>query len=375
MSSFNYRIQTAAVTDRPHNAAPGAAGPVRDVRPSRRALLASLAQLAIMVDTGVNLATALESVAAECSCRKLAPIWQAVGRDVRDGQQLSQALGRWPRAFTGLMVNLVRAGEASGHLATMLQRLEEFLLREQEARARLRSALAYPAIMITVALAVVGFLIGYVLPNFKGVFKGKEHLLPLPTTVLMGVGDFMEAYGGWVMLGLALLGAAGAILVRHPRSRPRLDRLLLVIPVVGHFVRMSCIARSLRALGIMLRGGVSILEAISITGALSGHSSYREHWRCIHAQVQAGESLTRPLGEGALYPRSIVHMVGTGERTGRLHEVLEKLGLALEQELALRLKDVTSMLEPLLIIGMGVVVVGIAMSLMLPMFTIAQTVQ
>ena len=243
----------------------------RGARPSRKALLGFFGQLAIMVDTGCNLAGALETLAAECPCPRLAVALAQVARDEGEGRQLSEALARWPRAFTPLMIHLVRAGEVSGHLPEMLQRLEHFLQRDQETRARVRGALAYPAIMAFVAISVVVFLIGYVLPKFKDVFRGHEAVLPLPTRLLLALGETVEAHGWALGLGALALIVLALLFWRHPRGREACDAALLRLPIFGALVRITCVSRTLRALGVMLRGGVGVLEAIGITEALAGH--------------------------------------------------------------------------------------------------------
>ena len=331
-------------------------------------------QLSIMVETGVALTDAIHGIVAQTPPGKFQTVLNRVLRDVESGEAFSNALANHPKAFGGFFVNLVRAAEASGTLGPMLKRCAEHLTNRRETRKKVKSALTYPLVLVLVAAGVTAFLMTYVLPKFLGIYAGKEAVLPMPTVILMAVTNWLVEY--WMPL-LGSLVAGVAVLVwffRADVARPYAHWVALRTPLFGKMLRKSYISSSLRTLGILVDSGVSMLDAVDITRSISDNHYFQQMWSEVDARLHRGDQLSAPLFKSTLMPRPVVQMIEAGEKSGRLGPVLVRLCDFLDDELRISVKTVTQMIEPVMIAVMGTLVGGIAIALLLPIFSISKVI-
>jgi type IV pilus assembly protein PilC len=297
---------------------------------------------------------------------------QRVLADVEAGTPLSTALAKHPKAFKPLFVNLVAASEASGKLGPMLDRAAGYLAGQRETRKKIVGAMIYPAFLMCMSVGVVLFLLTYLMPRFTGIYKGKEHLLPKPTKILMVASNWLADYWMWWGSIVAILLLGSILFLRSSAGRRPWDWLLLHIPLIGKMMHKACLVRSLRTLGTLIESGVPMLEAVSITRAVVGNRFYQDMWDAVDQRVQQGEQLSAPLVDTAFIPSSVTQMVRAGETSGKLPEVLDRISTFMERDLDQAIKRVTQMIEPLMILVMGGTVGSIVIALLLPIFTISK---
>jgi type IV pilus assembly protein PilC len=257
----------------------------------------------------------------------------------------------------------------------MLDRIAAYLTQQIETRSQVVGAMIYPGIIGTMAIGTTVFLLTFVLPRFMVIFKGKEAALPAPTKLLLAVSDFMVNY--WYVLIFAV--AAGTwgffMLLRTDWGRIWWDKVKLTVPLFKKMFRALYINRSLHTMGQLINAGVPMLDTISITAEISGNALYRRMWRAVYSAVKQGKKISAPLNRSPLLPRSVVQMIGAGEESGKLGEVLDEVSDFYAKELRAVIKGVTAMIEPLMIVLMGGIVGFIAMSIILPIFKLSQLVK
>lgn len=330
-------------------------------------------QLAVMVDTGISLADALGHIAAQETNPTFRRIITDLKATVEEGQSFSAALSRYPKLFNTTYCALVRAAEATGGMGAMLDRIARYMRQELETRSKVRGALAYPAVMAVLAVVVTVFLLTYVLPKFVPLFSRKGVQLPLPTRVMMGISAALTDYWYVWLGGIAALAAGWVYLRRAPQGRAVLDRFRLQLPVLGPLFLKVTVSRSIRTLGTVLQSGVPMLEALDLAGAVAANVYFERLWRHVADHVTQGGQVCEALARDPLFPRSLTQMVAAGEQTGKLGQVLERASAYYEQEVETAVKAATSLIEPLMIVVMGIVVGGIAMALLLPVFTLSRS--
>ncbi len=330
-------------------------------------------QMSVMVDTGVSITEALDSIIEQTESVGFKKVLQKILTDVESGTPFSTALARHPKVFKPLVVNLVKASEASGQLGPMLDRCATYLSNQRETTRKVIGALIYPSFLMCMSIGVVIFLLTFLMPKFTGLYRGKEDLLPVPTKILMAISGWMTA--NWIYWATALVVTViGSILFfRSRRGRRPLHWILLHTPLIGRMFHKTCLTRSLRTMGTLTRAGVSILDAVGITRAVVGNRYFQDMWDRVDESVQTGEQISTPLLKSKLMPRSVTQMVRAGERSGHLAEVLDRVSLFLERDLEQSIKRVTQMIEPIMIFVMGGIVGSIVIALLLPIFTISKT--
>jgi type IV pilus assembly protein PilC len=332
-------------------------------------------QLAVMVDTGVPLPEALDAIADQSDHVGLKQLIGQLSSDVKGGVSFSAALGKHPKAFGPLFVALMRASEASGTMGQMLQRASDYMVEEQDTRRRVKGAMVYPACMLTFCVLVVVALLVFILPRFEKIYTSKGAALPTPTRILMGMSNGLIEYWYLVVGGVVAAVVGGWYFFKRTQSGALLaDRIRISLPLLGPMYRKVCIARSLRTMATMVSTGVSMLEGLSITAQAAGNRYYAAIWDDLAAGVKEGANLSDQLMECKLVPRTISQMIAAGEKTGKLSLVMNRVAGFCEEELKVAIKTLTSMIEPLMIIIMGLLVGGIAMALLLPIFSISKVV-
>lgn len=331
-------------------------------------------QLAVMVDTGVTLTEALDSIAQQSEHPGMKALLQEVSEDVKAGVEFSTALEKHQKVFGTLFVSLMRASEASGTMGQMLQRVSEYLEQERETIKRIKGAMTYPLCMLSFCVVIVICLLIFVLPRFEKIYAGKSAILPAPTRALLTLSHVLVDY--WPYIIVSVIGSAVGLYfyLRTPAGKSMMDSLRIRIPLLGPLYRKACLARSLRSMATMVSSGVSMLEGLDITSRVAGNEEYCKMWDDVSERVKEGCGLSDQLYECDLIPRNIAQMIDAGERTGKLGTVMNRVAKFCEDDLKVAVSTLTSMIEPIMIVIMGLIVGGIAMALLLPVFRLSKVV-
>ncbi|MBX7167597.1 MAG: type II secretion system F family protein [Pirellulales bacterium] len=337
----------------------------------RQDIIYTTSQLSLMVDTGITLSSALGSIAQVEQNATWKRVLEQLRESVESGEDFSAALARHPRYFDETYVSLIRASESTGTLGEMLDRIATYMRKELETIHKVRAALAYPAVMLVMSINIVIFLLTWVFPKFAPLFERRGTALPKPTRCMLAISHFLTDY--WY---IAILGAAGLVFCfvwgkRTPLGRDLWDWCKINVPVLGKMQRKVVIGRSIRTLGAMLAGGVPMLQALDLCSRVSANVYYRRLWLEVAEAVTEGKQVHDALAGNPLLPATLVQMIAAGEETGKIDEVLARVSDYYEHEVEQAVKAMTSIIEPAMIGVMGVVVGGIAMSLLLPIFSLS----
>lgn len=328
-------------------------------------------QLAVMVDAGVPLSNALEGLAAQSENPTLRSMLESIQSGVQAGEDLSTSLSRFPKHFDRAFVNLVRASEASGQLGPMLDRIATQYRNEAETRKRIKGALIYPAAMVLMCVGVIIFLLSYVFPKLMPLFAGREKDIPKPTQVLLIVSKSITAYWPWYIVASMLLTGLVIFGMRQKTGRILIDWLKIHLPPFGGLSRKVALSRSLRTLSTTLNAGVPMLEALQLSAGVSNNHFYENCWNNVSEQVTTGRQVHEALQTHSLFPKMLIQMIASGEKSGRLGNVLEKVSDYLDREVANAVKTITSLLEPIIITVLGSAIGGIAIAMLLPIFKLS----
>ncbi|MBL7219062.1 MAG: type II secretion system F family protein [Phycisphaerae bacterium] len=330
------------------------------------------AQLAVMVDTGVPLSEALDMIGSQSDHTGLKKLLSEVSEDVKGGMEFSNALDKHPRQFDTLFVSLMRASEASGTMGPMLQRVSDYMEEQRKTRKRIKGAMIYPSCMLGFCLVIIICLLVFVLPKFEKIYAGKKAVLPAPTRVLLGISHGFTDYWPFIVGGLAV-GITGLVMyVRTPGGQQAVDTFRIRMPIMGGMFRKACLARSLRCLAVMVSTGVSMIEGLEITSRVAGNRHFKAVWDKVSDGVKEGSNLSDGLKDSPLIPGNVCQMISAGERSGKLGMVMDRVARFCEEDLKVAVKAITDMIEPAMIIIMGLIVGGIAMALLLPVFKMAK---
>ncbi len=342
--------------------------------PTAKEVLDFTSQLAVMIRAGISIRQALEGIAEQTPNAKFRKILQTIRQDVESGKQFSEAIAKYPRLFDALYVNMVRASEMSGSFAHMLDRIAAFMKQQLETRKMVIGASIYPGVIATLATSVTIFLMTFVLPRFATVFEGKEAALPWPTKFLMATSNWMVA-NWWILVVVPIvLLIAFFMFIRTEVGRFWFDGTKLKMPLFKPMFRALYVSRSLQTMGELLNAGVPVLDAMTVTGDITGNVLYRGMWRKVQLAVRQGQKINVALSGTSLLPKSVVQMMAAGEDSGKLGEVLEEIAVFYAAALRDAIKTMTSMIEPLLIVIMGSIVGFIAMAIILPIFKMSAIV-
>lgn len=325
-------------------------------------------QLADLIAGGLPIDRCLTVLIEQSESKALQEMLTKVQAEIRSGSPLSAALAAYPKVFPPMYTNMLRAGEASGQLPEVAERLASFLEKEQVRRSQVISALVYPAVLITVAILAVTFLLTFVIPRLSGVFEDLGQTLPAPTLILLAVTGFLGR--AWWML---LFGIAGSVLLLRgyastQTGKRTVDFLLLRLPVVGKVFGKVVISRFARAFGTLLAGGVSLLEALEIAGEASGSSMVLGAARSLIESARQGEALASAMRQAGAFPPVLIHMTAVGEETGDLPRMLTRVADSMDFEVDATLRRLTTLLEPAIVLGVGGFVGFVILSILLPIF-------
>jgi type IV pilus assembly protein PilC len=346
----------------------------KGVKISRADVIQFSTQLAIMVETGVTLSEALDCIAAQTRKTNVKRVVDDIARIVQGGGDFSSALARHPRSFPRLYVALIKASEKSGMMAKLLIRATTYLRDEAEILRRVKGALTYPGIMLAFALTTTTFLLAFVLPKFTSIYANKGAALPLPTKILMGMSDFLVGHWMALIAGIATTCVLGYLYFQTEGGSRIGHWIQINTPLLGRMFRKLHLARTLRMVGTMAGAGVNLVDAVHTAQELCGNSYFRDLWGRVSEQIQAGKQLSEPLFQSSLVPRGISQMLHSGEKSGKLSQVMEQVSGYAEDELKEQITELTRYIEPAMIVAMGMIIGGVALALLLPIFTISRVV-
>jgi type IV pilus assembly protein PilC len=332
-------------------------------------------QFATMINAGLPLVQSLNILAAQTENKTLADITRAVVYDVESGNTLADAFSKHPKAFSSLYVNMVAAGEAGGILDTILLRLATFLEKNDALVRKVKGAMIYPGVIISVAAIAICILLVFVIPTFQTMFASAGLELPLPTRVVIMMSDFLIGYW-WAILGAAA-GAFFAIKSYYATAPGRLqiDALMLKAPILGDVIRKAAVSRFTRTLGTLVSSGVSILEGLEITAKTAGNQVVHNAIMESRQSIAGGETIAAPLERSKVFPPMVISMIAVGEQTGGLDEMLSKIADFYDEEVDVAVSALVSLMEPAMIVLLGVIVGGMVIAMYLPIFDMMNAVQ
>jgi type IV pilus assembly protein PilC len=334
-------------------------------------------QLATMIEAGISLVQALTALYEQCDPKRqknLRSVISDVTARVQGGETFHESIGKHPRVFNRLFVSMVKAGEAGGLLSEILDRLAGFLEASARLRKKIKSAMTYPVIVISIAFLITTFLIVRVVPVFGEIFKDFGAKLPAPTQFLIDLSDFIRAKWYFMILGIGGTIFGLRAFLRSERGRQLSDRWKLKLPVFGPLVHKICMSRFARTFAQLIRSGVPILEVLDIVGGSSGNHVVEESVKGVSADVEKGDNLSVALSKKKIFPPMMLRMVAAGESTGRIDTMLEKMADFWDEEIEALLDALTSLIEPMLIVFLGVIVGGIVIAMFLPIFKLNEVV-
>jgi type IV pilus assembly protein PilC len=340
----------------------------------KRDLMHLCRQLAVFLRSGVSVLEALGVIAEETTNKVLKSALEGMRTALEGGARFSEAASEHPELFPGYSVEVLRSAELTGNLDEVLDQLGDYLERELETEQNIKSALAYPSIVMVLAIVVSIVLVVFVLPKFRSFFASLHAKLPLPTRMLLAMAKWIGTYGTYVGIGLAATAIAIFLALRTQRGKEIRDQLLLKIPVIGQLIHTAIIERFCRLLASMTVAGVALPEALAVTTAATNNTVFRRALTQARAAMMRGEGLAAPLTETGLFPGAARQMFAVGESTGNIDDQLLAAANYLDRELDYRIKRFTTLFEPAVIIGVGVVVGFVAIALVSAMYGIYRQV-
>jgi type IV pilus assembly protein PilC len=332
-------------------------------------------QFATMINAGLPLVQALDILAKQSENPALKEVTRQIVFDVESGHTVADALRKHPKAFTDLYTNMVAAGEAGGILDTILLRLAVFLEKNDALVRKVKGAMIYPGVILSVAIIAIAVLLLFVIPVFKEMFASVGMALPLPTRIVIALSEFLQGY--WYLVGGGLFGAVWMMRAYYATNNGRrtIDGALLKFPILGDVLRKSAVSRFTRTLGTLISSGVSILEGLEITAKTAGNRIIQDAIMESRASIAGGESIAAPLQKSQVFPPMVISMIAVGESTGGLDEMLSKIADFYDEEVDAAVSGLLAMMEPVMIVFLGVVVGGMVVSMYLPIFDMMNAVQ
>lgn len=332
-------------------------------------------QFAAMTSAGLPLVQCLDILAAQTENKILAAAVKQISGDIQGGSTLADALRKHQKIFNNLYSNMVAAGEASGNLDGVLNRLADYQEKADALRRKIKGAMTYPIIVLIVAVGATVAMLAFIVPTFAQMFTDMGGTLPMPTRIVMGISDFLRKFY------LVIFGIVGAIVFaitsyyKTEDGRFNIDKLKLTLPVYGDLERKSSIARFSQTLSTLLNSGVTILDALDITAKTAGNRVLEKGIIRTLEKITGGLNIADPLKETGVFPPMVIHMIAVGEKTGDLAEMLKKVSVFYDEEVNAAVEALTSIIEPIMIVVMGAIVGGILIAMYLPMFSMMSTIK
>jgi type IV pilus assembly protein PilC len=349
-------------------------GQTKGGRVSLNDLVVFTRQLATMIDAGIAIVQSLQALADQTPNKIMRDVIRDVCTRVESGESFSEALTRHPKAFNRLYVSMVAAGEKGGLLAEILARLATYLENSERLRKKVKTALMYPTVVTVVAIVITIFLLVRVIPTFKEVYSGFGAKLPAPTEFMIGLSEIVQHYLIY-LVALAGLGVWGWLyFLKTKQGRDFWDKQRIKLPIFGSIAHKICLARFTRTLSSLIRSGVPILEVLQIVSQTVGNTVMEKAIKTAATDIERGEGISAALGKNPVFPSMIIRMLSAGEQTGNIDNMLERVSNFLDEEIETTLSGLMSLIEPLLIVFLGVVIGGMVICMFLPIFNLANIV-
>ena len=330
---------------------------------------------ATMIDAGLPLVQGLEILSQDKENPSMAGLLKKVRADVEEGSTFADALRKHPKQFDSLFVNLVEAGEAGGILDTILARIATYMEKNEAIKAKIKGAMVYPVIVLSVAITVVTVLLIFVIPVFGGLFSELGATLPLPTRIVIALSNFLKRWILVIIPSFVILGFAFKKFYATERGRVIVDSISLKTPLFSNLIVKSSVARFTRTLGTLISSGVPILDSLEITAKSAGHAIIEMAIMATRESIKEGKTIAEPLEATEVFPGMVVQMIGVGEQSGALDSMLEKIADFYEAEVDEAVEALTSAMEPALIVFLGITVGGVVIAMYMPMFTMIQALK
>jgi len=331
-------------------------------------------QLATMVESGITIVQTLSILSEQSESKILAGVTLQIKEDIESGSSLHESLKKHPKIFSTLYINMVKAGEASGMLDEILDRVATYLEKSSALQRKVKSSLVYPAVVISMAILITAVLLIKVVPTFKGIFASLGGTLPLPTQILIGISDTLVKYFFLVVVTFVVLVFLFKAYINTPKGRYQFDYRLLKMPVFGPLFKKVVVAKFSRTLATLVKSGVPILNSLEIVGKTSGNLVVERAVEHASKSIKEGEPIAEPLSLSGAFPPMVVRMISVGEQTGQLEKMLNKIADFYDEQVDAAVSGLTSMIEPLVIGFLGVVIGGIVVALFLPIFKITELI-
>ena len=365
-------VLTTAIKEKPAGAAKKekAGGKVKD-----KEMAIFTRQFSTMIDAGLPLVQCLNILAEQSESKNLRMVTTKVARDVEAGSSLADAFGKHPKTFDDLFTNMIEVGESGGILDIVLQRLSVYIEKAAALKRKVKAAMIYPLTIVSVAVIVVIFMLTFVIPTFAKMFQNLGAELPLPTKIVLWMSEFVQS---WILLIIAAMAGGIYALRRYyatEAGKMVIDSLLLKLPVFGTLIRKVAVARFARTLGTLIASGVPILEGLRITARTAGNKVVEKAVLTTRAVVTAGGTITEPLKASTVFPPMVIQMINVGEQTGALDAMLGKIADFFDDEVDTAVGALTALLEPLMIVFLGVVIGGLVVAMYLPIFRLVTLVK
>ncbi len=332
-------------------------------------------QFSTMIDAGLPIVQSLDILAEQTENKPLKKTISDVRRDVSGGTTLADALEKHPKAFDDLYVNMVRAGEAGGVLNTILNRIAMFIEKADKLKKKVKGAMIYPSTIITVAIGVVAILLIFVIPVFAELYGSMGRALPIPTQITINVSNFFRANFLYLIVAIILAVVAIRMYYKTPQGRLAIDGFLLKTPVIGDLLRKVAVARFSQKLSLLLASGVPILDGLAITAKTAGNKVIEMAIMNARVSISEGKTVAEPLEKSGVFPPMVCQMVSVGENTGALDNMLKRVGDFYEDEVDNSVNNITALMEPMIMIFLGIVLGGLVISMYLPIFQLGTLIQ
>ncbi len=329
-------------------------------------------QLSTLISAGVPIVQGLNILEAQAESPAFKAVVTVLRTDIEAGLSIADAMRKHPQAFNELYVSMIRAGEVGGILDTILERLSAYLESSEALKAKVKSAMMYPTVVGGVAFCITIFLILFVIPVFKGIFAGFGAELPFPTRVLIGLSDLLRHYIIYLLIAGGAAGWGIKKYIQTDKGQEKIDRLSLNLPVVGILLKKVAIAKFTRTLGTLIKSGVPILQGLETVAKTAGNKVIERAIYSSRDSIKEGGRIADPLKKANIFPPMVIQMIGVGEETGGLDNMLNKIADFYDQEVDTAVKGLTSMIEPLIMVIMGFVIGAIVIAMFMPMFSMGE---
>ena len=342
---------------------------------SQKDLVIFTRQFATMIDAGLPLVQCLDILSSQLDNMAFREVLTKVKVKVESGSTLADALGDHPKVFDTLYVQLVAAGEIGGILDTILNRLAQYIEKNEKLKSKVKSAMVYPSVVLVVAVGVTVVLLLFVTPTFEKMFKDFGGAMPTPTQIVIDLSKWLQHYIGYLVAGIIAAVIAFRAWVQWPRGRVQWDSFVIRTPIFGPLVRKVAVARFTRTLGTMISSGVPILDALEVVAKTAGNAVVEKAIRYTKEKIAEGKTIVQPLSETKVFPPMVVQMIGVGEATGAMDQMLTKIADFYDDEVDAAVAALTSLIEPVMMVFLGGVVGGFLIAMYLPIFSIAGAVK